>query len=75
MRRTTGIIMQNDKQDIKRKDTSTPLLSAINPKTGAIAAKDILNKNPLTDIIVALIFDEVFKLIWFLSIGVNTTLR
>ena len=46
MLRTTGSIMQNAKQEMKRKDTSTPLLSAINPKIGAMTAKDILNTNP-----------------------------
>ena len=55
--------MQNVKRDIKRKELSTPLLSAMIPKIGAMRAKDILKRNPLTDIIVARIFDSVFILI------------
>ena len=61
--------------DNNRKESLIPLLSAISPKIGAIIANEILSTKLLTDITVALIFDSVFRLIWFLSIGVTIPLK
>ena len=61
--------------DNNRKESLIPLLSAISPKIGAIIANEILSIKLLTDITVALIFDLVFRLIWFLSIGVTIPLK
>ena len=61
--------------DNNRKEWLIPLLSAINPKIGEIIANEILSTKLLTDITVALIFDSVFRLIWFLSIGVTIPLK
>ena len=61
--------------DNNRKESLIPLLSAISPKIGAIIANEILSTKLLTDITVALMFDLVFRLIWFFSIGVTIPLK
>ena len=62
-------------KESSKKEWEILKLSAKYPNIGAVIAKPILRIKLLTDITVALIFDSVLILIWFLSNGVNIPLK